>query len=57
MVVNQESINRAKPFMSKAILENNVTNLGRIFDASYPVNEPISESGKVTPLMNCLALG
>ena len=57
MVVNQESINRAKPFMTKAILENNVSNLAKIFEAEYPVNEPIAETGKVTPLMNCLALG
>ena len=57
MVTSQDSINRAKPFMTKAIIENNVTNLGAIFDASYPINEPIAETGRVTLLMNCLALG
>ena len=57
MVVNQESIDRAKPFMTKAITENNATNLGRIFEAAYPVNEPIAETGRVTPLMYCCALG
>ena len=57
MVTSQESISRAKPFMTKAIIENNATNLGRIFDADYPINEPIADIGRVTPLMNCLALG
>ena len=57
MVVNQETIERARPFMTKAITENNATNLGRIFEAAYPVNEPIAETGRVTPLMYCCALG
>ena len=43
--------------MTKAIIENNARNLGKIFDADYPVNEPIADIGGVTPLMNCLALG
>ena len=57
MVVSQESINKAKPFMTQAIQQNNTGNIRRIFEASFPVNEPIAETGGITPLMYCCALG
>ena len=55
--VNPESVIRARPFMCKAIVENHVSNLQRIFKANYPVNEPISSECGITPLMHCCAMG
>ena len=32
---------RARPFVYKAIAENNVTDLLKLFDAGFPLNEPV----------------
>ncbi len=39
--VNAESIIRARPFMCKAIIENNIQNMQRIFKANFPIDEPV----------------
>ena len=43
--------------MCKAIDENAVDQLVRIFKAKYPVDEPIHANGGTTPLMYCCASG
>ena len=55
--VNPESVIRARPFLCKAIVENNLGNIQRIFKAAYPINEPVSSDLGVTPLMHCCAMG
>ena len=55
--VNPESVIRAKPFMCKAIQENNVENMVRIFKAKFPIDEPVESNGGATSLMHCCAMG
>ena len=43
--------------MCKAIIENNVPNIQRIFKAKYPVDEPVTSNSGTTPLMHVSAEG
>ena len=52
-----ESVIRAKAFLIKAITSNDIKTIEKIFNAKYPINEPIQAFLLTTPLMHCAALG
>ena len=52
-----ESVIRAKAFLIKAIGNNDIQTIERIFKAKYPVDEPVQAFSMTTPLMHCSALG
>ena len=48
---------RAKAFLIKAIGNNELQTIERIFNARYPIDEPVQAFCMTTPLMHCAALG
>ena len=52
-----ESVLRAKQFLVKAIQKNDTKTLERILKAGYPIEEPMEEFGRKTPLMFAVSVG
>jgi len=48
---------RAKAFLIKAIAANDTSTIERIFNAKYPIDEPVQAFSLTTPLMHCAAMG
>ena len=52
-----ESVLRAKAFLIKAIANNDIGTMERIFNAKYPIDEYVQAFSQTTPLMHCAAMG
>ena len=48
---------RARAFLIKAIENNELNTMERIFNANYPIDEPVQETIKTTPLMHAACKG
>ena len=58
MVENKaQSVLRARPFLIKAIENNELNTMERIFNANYPIDEAVQETLKTTPLMHAACKG